>query len=358
MANNLITVANLLSAIDKIGNSWFLLNNFLTQSTVSPVTVNTPTNALSNLLTTYAALNNAVQEVALLSTNSVQNGIGKVCADQIAPAYAGALIADLSRHCTVSGVGVAASIVDLNTFLSYYNGGSGGNKFANPATYEFGYLYNLISGTLLSYPNAMWESVNSLWNSTLYPNGFGKCTFNNTFTAGYTGLTGTWAEPLPIVQVTTSFSSGSAAPIITVTGTDDTGSGATTWTYTFGSSNPSASISQQTISSGALTGQTVTTATVGSTAGIVPGSIITINKNKADQEIVPVRAVPSGITLTFACNQSHNASATIDANTSGTLVSTPSGRRIRTVSGITCGGSGGWAAGVVQVAGGADRLGV
>lgn len=357
MANNLISAANLLSSIDKIGNSWFLLNQFLTQSTAT-LTVNTPTNALTNLLAVYAALNNPVQEVALLSTNSVQGGIGKVCADLIAPAYAGACISDLSRHCTTSGVGVSATIVDLNSFLSYYNGGSGGNKFANPATYEFGILYQLIFGSLLSYPNAEWESINSLWNATLYPNGFGKCTFNNTFTAGYAGLTGTWAEPLSIVQVTTSFSSGSATPIITVTGVDDTGSGATTWTYTFGSSNPSASISQQTISSGALTGQTVQTVTVGTTAGIVPGSIITINKNKADQEIVPVRVVPSGTTLTFACNQSHLASSTIDANTSGTLVSTPSGRRIRTVSGITCGGSGGWAAGVVQVAGGADRLGV
>ena len=355
----LISVANLLSASDKIGDAWFLMKSFLGRAASSPVAY-TPNNALNNLQSLYLTGLDDPQQIQTLLTPFLTSAIKNICADNMAGINLNQPIQDLIRECQQYGSSVSASIQDLNTFLSYYNGGSGGVKFANPATYDFGQLYQLLTGNYLSYPNAVSEAINPLWNATAYPNGYAKCTYTNVLTAGVT-VNSNYAEPLPVCMVSTTFVGGGANPIVTVTGTDDSGVAGVTWAVTLLVNNPTATFAQQTISSGALTAQTRNLVTVTSTAQFCVGAVVIVNKGKPDQEYTVVEAAGfSSTQCTITCQQAHAASATIDGNTQAALAvgTAPSGSRIRSVSGVAISGGGGWSAGAVQIVGGPDRLGV
>jgi hypothetical protein len=352
-----ISIANLLSACDKIGDAWYLQRQFLGQSASSPIAY-TPNNALNNLQTLYLGLNDPVQEQMLL-TPYLTSAILNICADKTAPNQLNQLIQTLISYCNRQGNLVSSTIRDLNTFLSYYNGGLGATKFSNPATYEFGQLYQLLTSGYLSYPNAVSESINSLWNSTLYPHGLGSVTYAGTFTSGVT-VNSNYAEPRPVAMITTTFVGGSGNLVVTPTGTSDLGTTGLTWSVTFGSNNPTATFSTQTVSSGAVSAQTRNVLTVSSTAGFCVGAVVVLDKGKPNQEYTVVEAASfTGTTFTCTCQQAHAASFTVDGNTQATLAvgTAPSGARIRSVQSVALTGST-WSAGVVQICGGADRLGV
>lgn len=360
---SLISIANFQTYTDHIGAIYdALVVGFATTAT-GPVAGNTQ-KLVSNLLSLITGtLNDYTQQNDL---GAATNGILTNCTAEkvMNTVFAGAINA-LDTHCRNNGSTVSATISSLDTYLAYYNNGSGGALFANMVTPSFNLAWQAVRSTYLTTANAGAgaTTVGAVMSKGINPtNGqaSGMGTYNkgtSTFTDGAAVVQSSTAGNLSysevqlIAVITTDLSGASAHPVVTVTGVDHLGNAGQTWVGTYGANNPAAALSQQTVSSGAIAAQTRATVTVGSTTGIVPGSLVTINTGLPDQEVVLVEAVPSGTTFTAIFLKAHGVSATVDGSYGLTLVN-GSSRRCRDVTGVAITQS---TAGIVRIEGIEDR---
>lgn len=267
-------------------------------------------------------------------------------------------VQSLVNHCSSRGTDVDSSISDLATFLSYYNGGSGGSAYANMLTPEFAKLYLALMGSSLPADGVMNDAIHPVWNTAGSANGMGKRAVGGSFTDGDAVNVTLYSEVQPIVEVITDFSGGTAHPIITIAGTDDTNATTTTWTVTLDADNPVAAIS--TTITPAVTAQSRQTVAVASLDGIIAGSVLVVNSGLVDQEKIVVESVDGGgVTITAAFQVAHGAGAALTGNRSYATTPSTGSRRCADVSGITIDlNGGGHAAGQVRVVGRRIRVGV
>lgn len=360
---SLISIANFQAAADHIGAIYDALVVCFGTRTTGPVAGNAQ-NLANSLLTLVAqTVNDLTQEIDL--GPAMQSCLNNCAAEAVLNNVAAVALSALDAHCRSQGSTVDASIVGVDSYLKYYNGGSGGSLFANMVTPSFNYAWQAVRNTYLTSGNG--GSGATTYGAVMSPginptngNAAGLGTYNKataTFTDGVavtqssTAGNRSYSEVKLIAVITTDLSGASSAPVVTVTGVDHLGNTGQTWTGTFASNNPAAALTQQTISSGAITAQARATVTVGSTTGIVPGSLVTINSGLADEEVVLVEAVPSGTTFTAVFLKAHDASATVDGAYSLTLTN-GSGRRCRDVTGIALTQA---TAGVIRIEGVEDR---
>lgn len=368
---SLISIGNTIILTDHYGAAYNLLKSQLGLST-DAIVAGPPRNLINNALITAVNLGDATQEIDLVATTSLQNAILNLTANLLSPSYLRRPVDDLSSHCQKNGGLVAASINSLDTFLTYYNGGGGGVTFSNPATYDFSQLYFILYSKLLTYPNQLFDVINSQWNATLYPHSFGSVSYANVYTAGFSGISASYCEQNLIAQVTTSFASGGSQPFITATGIDNTGA-SMTWTAQLTSQaitpgtpgSSSSSTNSVNNPAGMLTGvltqssivaQLRQTIPLNNISTIVPGSVLTINSGLVDQEIIEVESI-TGSSITAAFKKAHANGATVSGLVSVSMTPAVAGRRARSISNISIGG-GSWSAGEIEVAGWSDRIAI
>lgn len=346
----LITNANLKTFCDKLAAAWDLAFTAIGTKSGSPAAAGTVRAAVNNLQTAVLGIGDYEQSVDLLGP---VNAALTAATGEAMFAWLAQLLQGLNYHLNARGREVAGSIIDLPSYLNYYNGGSGGALFSCLLCPEMRAVYGQLPGApSLPAAGVMSPALQSDINSSA-PNGMGTCTYSGTYTAGVGVTTGSYSAVSLVAEVHTAFASGTGAPTITVAGVSHLGDSTTTWGATWGSNNPSGALSGVTITP-AITAMENASVVVSSSAGIVPGSVLTINKGLVDQELVVVTAVADGTHLTARFALAHSAGATIDGWDSIQLTSTPSGRRCVSVSGITIGLTG-QTAGLVYLNGVQDR---
>lgn len=288
----------------------------------------------------------------LLDTSNVE----RIFTTQYAIQPLSSLLDSLQKLIADVGPDVDASIVSMSTFLSYYNGGSGGAKFSSLLHPSFGTLWNLVRSEALPAAGLFHPGIHPSCNATTYPSGYGTRAVGGSFSAGASASYLLYSEPLPFVEVTTTFSGGSAHPVITVTGTDDLAATAQTWTADLGADNPASALS--TTLGASQTADSKSSRLVADSTGFVVGSVVVVGSGTVNQETAVVLAVADGTHLTLELRNAHASGETVTAKLAVALTPTITGRRIRTVSGITIGGGGGGhAAGAVRVVGSPLRMG-
>jgi hypothetical protein len=263
------------------------------------------------------------------------------------------VVAQLEQHALLRGNKVVGSgITDLPTFLSYYNGGSGGARFSAMLTPSFATVYLLTRARALPAVGVLQPAINPTNGAA---NGMG--TFN---VAGAVYVAGAAINPLYdacllALVITANWGGGAGAAVVTATGVDHTGA-AMTWTFTV-PQNVAAALSGQTITP-AITAQARQTVAMSPNAtGVVPGSWITLNNGLADQERVLVEAV-AGANVTFVALKAHNAGATVTGSFTITGVPGTGGRRAASISAIALTTPNGHTSGQCRVEGVQDRVGI
>ncbi len=352
---SLISTANLQNLTDRLGDSFRRLQVHVGKLSdqAAPV-AGTSQYGLQQMMSLITGTLNDYQQILDLAA-AAENTFLACNAETLAPNYLQQIVSVVNAHCKARGGTVDASIVSLNTFLAYYNGGNGGSKFSAMLTPQFAALYVAMpGGKALSPAGVMSPCLHPTWDATVSSHGMGDKTVGGSFAAGTAVNTTLYSEVVPILEVTTDFADGSASPVITVAGTDDTGATSTTWSVTPSAHNPTAALS--TTITPAVNAQARQTVAVGSLSGIVAGSVLTVNSGAPDQEVIIVEATNSGsTTITAVFQLAHTSGATLTGKNAYALTPSVSGRRCRSVSGITITLSS-HDAGVVRVIGAQDRV--
>lgn len=259
----------------------------------------------------------------------------------------------VETHYGEHGSDVDSTIETLQTMLAYYNGGTGGVKYANMID---PYYSDLVYDLSEARPAEAWyyygKAIHPLLNSTAV-NGMATKDVAGTFTAG-TAYDANYAELALLVEVVTDFTGGGAAPVISIAGVDGEASAATTWGVTLDSNNPVAAVSTTITPAVAIMARQ--TVALASASGIVAGSVLTINSGLIDQEIIVVEVV-AGSDITAVFRKAHLAGAAVTGNRTYTATPSVALRRARSVSGITLTLSG-HGAGKVRVVGRQDRVAI
>lgn len=263
----------------------------------------------------------------------------------------------LNDHCASRGSSVSNSIVDLTSFLAYYNGGSGGAKFSALLHPSFAELFNFVMT-----PSAL--SVLGTFSPGLSPNlprvgtgaanGMGTKTVAGVFTDGSAVNTTYYQGVNLLAEVTVDFTGGAAPPTVTVTGTDDLANAAQTWTGTLSGNNPTAAGS--TTVTGALTAHSYGSVLIGSSTGMAVGTVLVLDAGLVTQESTIVEAIADGTHATFANRVAHGAGAAVTFNKGIALTVTGTGRRCVDVTAIAIGISS-HSAGTIRICGVQDRMG-
>lgn len=306
---------------------------------------------LTDLLTLTVGLADYQQEFDLIDACNTALAKG---AAEVSSGYLLNVIQAMNNHVALRGPAVNSSVVDLPSFLTYYNGGGGGSKFSALVTPEFAALYKNLTKTALPAAGVMSPALQADWNATL-TNSMATKIPGGAYTQGASVDTTQYSEVVPVVEVRTVVSGGSGAMTVTIAGTDDQGNAATWGPVTLTGNNPAAALSGLTVTNSIAAGSRASRL-VSSSTGIVAGSVITVNKNKPDQELCVVESVADGTHITIACTLAHGAGATIDGWNSYAAgnASTGAGRRLRAVTGINF-SLNGQNAGLITVAGAQDR---
>lgn len=233
-----------------------------------------------------------------------------------------AAVQALSDHCNQRGGAVDSSIIDLSTYFTYLNT----TKFTALVVPEFATLWNDIFNSAIGAGNTMSPGLHPDLDSTVSANGMGSNTFADSYSDGDAVNTTLYSEVVPIIEITTSFSGGTAAPVFSIVGTDDTGVGTTTWDVTPGDTNPTSAITP-TITP-AVTAEARQTVALSATTGIVAGSVLTINSGSTDQEVIVVESVGGG-NITAVFKKAHSAGANITGKTCYATTPSVASRRLR-----------------------------
>lgn len=268
------------------------------------------------------------------------------------------ILSALDGHLTNHGSEVDSTVSTVPTYIAYYNGAAGGTSLYDlQVASAFGSLYSSVIDTDIGR-YGVWAVSLTPWLTPAAANGMGSRATAGAFTAG-TAIDAAEAPALLLVEVTTAFSGGAAAPVVTIAGSDDadviaryadpdstTPAGtSTTWSVTLDSNNPASAVS--TTITPAVTANARQTVAFGSVSGIVPGSVLKVNAGLIDEEVVVAEAV-AGSDVTAAFQKAHAAGAAVTGYR--TYATTPSvtGARCQAVSNITFTLSG-HAAGAVRV---------
>lgn len=264
-----------------------------------------------------------------------------------------AVITGLSDHCASRGDSVDADIVDLDSFLTYYNGGDGGPAFSSMLHPSFGDLYYDLVGSRLSAVGLFAPGIHPDLNST-YTNGMGTRAVGGAFTDGAAVDHTLYEEVTLIAEVITDFAGGATNPTLTIAGTDDAGAITTTWTVGLGANNPTASLS--TTNTNAITAHSKSSILVASTTGMVAGTVVKMSAGTPREEVVVVLSVEDATHFTAEFRKAHDAGDTMTFKRSFTLAPSVAGKRCRDVSNITI-TIGTHTDGAVRVVGVQERMG-
>ena len=194
----------------------------------------------------------------------------------------------IDSYCATNGPSVDASIVSLDTFLSYYNGGAGGSKFSALVTPEFATLWTAAGNTALSPAYIMSPGIHPdiIENGSAY--GMGQRAVGGSYLDGDPTDADAHTEVEPLVEIVVDFASATANTTIEIFGTDDTGAESTTWTTTIRDSlNPTSTISITTVPAITIANEKQFVV-VSDQRGIVPGSVLEISTDFIDQETIIV----------------------------------------------------------------------
>ena len=345
----LISQANLLLVTDKIGYLWDRIG-------LAVGTLAYPNNprgsgqwlfaqALYDILQTGCGGGGDFQQIDDMAKDAYTGAVALSQATIAANAFSG-FLTSLQTHIADQGKLVDASIVDLASYLNWYDAIA---PFSLLLHSSFGDCFLSVTGAAIQPDGLEQPSLNPLMNPAA-TNGLGSLAVSAGFVAGVTPNT-TYSAVTGAVQVTTTFVGGSAPPTVTVAGTDHLGNLTTTWTATLAGNNPVSAVST-TITPAVLATSRVNVA-VASATGIVVGSVLTVNAGLFDQEVISVEAV-IGSTITAVFDKAHLAGAALAGMTTAVLVPSLAGARIASVSGIALGLTG-HSAGQVQVFGVLDR---
>lgn len=346
---SLISAARLLSITDKMGETWRQIKGVLDVSSAAAPGVGSSRYPLYQALGELAVNSDDYFQQNDLSSY-VYSAYTNLLATSLAQGTLAGMCGSVDSHISTYGSLVDASIIGVDTFQAWYNGGSGGAKFSSLLSPDFADLYYYAKSTTLAAGGVMSPAIHPTIDATAV-NGMGTKTTGGSYTAGNAVDTTRYSEVAPVVEVIANFSGGSAAPAVTIAGTDDTGSTSTTWSVTLDSNNPAAALS--TTISPAVTAMGRQTLAFGSASGIAIGSVLKVNAGLIDEETIIVENV-AGANVTAVFRKAHTAGAAITGNRSYATTPSVSGRRIRSVSGITLTLSS-HAAGTVRVVGRQDR---
>jgi hypothetical protein len=348
----LISNTSLLAYLDKLASGWLQLLTTV-GSKANALSAGTVRNTANNLLTLVLGLNDFEQDNDLLVP--VNQTFGRASLENSFGMFSAAA-QGLNNHLALRGLETSNTIVDLSSYLTYFNGGGGGARFSCLVTPETQTLWTNLLGVQLPTGGCMSDALQPDWNSAA-PLGMGTCTVSGFYTAGMGVNTALYAEVTPILEVIANCNGGFGTLAVTVTGVDNTGATGT-WSASVvtGGNNPVAALAGITVvpSVGAYARNTVV---LSSTVGIVPGSVLTINKGLVDQEVIVVEAVPQAGQITAVFKVAHAGGASVSGWTSTSLVPSVAGRRLRTVTGIAP-TTQGQSMGTVRIAGARDRVAV
>lgn len=260
------------------------------------------------------------------------------------------VISAINDHLSQRGSSVAAAIVDLPSYLTYYNGGGGGAAYSALFHPVLGELYYDILSSRLPDEGLFHPGIHPYLDST-YSNGMGVRAVGGSLTDGAAyESTPLYCEVEPLAEVIVAFSGGGSAPTLTVAGTDNTGA-SLNWTATLTGNNPAAAVS--TTITPALNAMDRQTFAVASATGIIVGSVLKINSGLIDEETIIVEAV-SGTDVTAVVKLAHSAGAALTGFQTYALTPATAGRRMRDLTGITI-GIGTHSAGTVRIVGKQER---
>lgn len=197
----------------------------------------------------------------------------------------------LDKYATDNGSLVDASIVDFQTYLNYYNAGSG--KFSTLVSPQFAELWNLISGDSLDEllpGSVMCPAIHPDVDSTASTRGMGQRAFDGDFEDG-DGVDDTlYAAIEPLLEITTNFADSSVYPTIIGYGLNDIDGDTTTWTARIlDTKNPASAVSTTSVK--AIVAGDHQLIAIGDSRGIVQGSVLTVSSGLVDEEVVVVEQV-------------------------------------------------------------------
>lgn len=203
------------SYTDRIGNAYDLAkpnlgsNNDAVAGTPPQAKLATVRNAIQNLLNDVVGITNITggspdlsQEVdfdadtnALLGHTGVETYLGQFSST----------LNDINGHCSNRGKLVSASIIDIATFLGYYNGGAGGAKFSAMVSPSFAAAYStVINSPLIPGAAVLCPAIHPL--QPLLNTGFLSAILITNGGSGYTSA--------PTVTITGGGGSGAAATAV------------------------------------------------------------------------------------------------------------------------------------------------
>jgi len=328
----IISQANLRTLTDHLANIWDLLKPKAGEvaDVAAPVagTAQYAADAAQDLITSigdYEPIRDMAQQMYNLARGMNVEGI--LGGSGITTTMKAAVSA-INSHAAALGSSVDSSVTNLTSLMVYANT----TRFTSMLAPTFGDLWYALFGTRLTPYGLLSPAIHPTWNADVSAEGMGSRAYGGSFTAGTAMDNTLHSEVEPLVEVVTSFANGTTPPQVTIAGTDHTGNTATTWSVTFGDTDPSAAVSTTTTE--AITAQARQTITLDDATGIIVGSVLTINSGDVDEEVVIVETVASDdITAVFL--KAHDSGAAVTGNL--TVATTPSvaGRRLRSVSGIT-----------------------
>lgn len=350
----LLTDALLVSATDKLARIYGEIAYFVTPSVDLTVTSGTILQVAGNQLLAITVEDSNSYEVERdLNAAFYTVATGLNAAEMMANLYSTSLTA-LNTH--------YASESDESGFAEYLlatNNPTGSlDTYAVLVDAWFQDFWTYVQGTALDPESVMTKPIHPSTRGSEYTDAQAMGSYNvatTTYTDGYE-VDAAYGACKLTVEVVTDFSGGGAAPTITITGTDAEGA-TITWTATVtGGSNPTSAIAT-TITPAITTAAARLTVAVGSTTGIVAGSVLTVNSGLVDEEVIIVESIAAGPTITAVFTKNHSAGAALTGKR--TFVTTPSTvtSRCRDVTNIAVGITG-HTAGVVRVTGLPERVAI
>ena len=349
----LLTDAQLESATDKLSRIYGEFAFFVTPSADLTVTTGTLLQAAANQLLAITVADSDSYEVERdLNAAFYTVASGLNAAEMMSNLFATSLAALQTHYAAESDDGGLAEYL-----LATNNPTEALNIYVTLVDAWFQDFWTYVNGTALDSESVMTKPIHPDWRGTEYTDvdAMGSRAVGGAFTDGY-AVDSAYGGCNLTVEVTADFSGGAGAPTITVTGTDAEGA-SVVWTATVtGGNNPTSAIAT-TITPAVSTAAARLTVAVGSTDGIVAGSVLTVNAGLVDEEVILVESIAGGPTITAVFLKNHSAGAALTGKR--TFLTTPATAtsRCRDVTGITI-TINGHATGTVRVTGLPERAAI
>lgn len=340
----------LLQYADKVGAAWeLILATYGSAANVTP-----PPGTVRRLLQDAIAIpvDNDDVEPQLDLNAATLAAFGLAAAESAAAFLKGATDA-LAAHAAARGPGLDASITSLATYLAYLNDAVTGTPWSALVAYSYGDLLFAVAGSRLEPTLVLAPAISPLWNAVLYPAGMATRAVGGALTDGAAVDLTAYAPVELLAVVTADFVGGTAPPTLTISGADSAGA-ANTWNQALPGNNPVAAVAT-TITPPVLAWARQAVA-VAAAAGIVRGSLLSVNAGLADQETVLVEDV-TGSNITAVFKKAHAAGAALTGLLTVAVTPPAAAVRCADVSNLVINVTG-HSAGAVRVEGRMDRVAV